>query len=148
MRTVGALDRPVTRPAPLDAGVPGAVTFCRATGDEGRSAIAATGAGTVVCADMDAVDEFADRKTFIVVDEPRLAFLRVVERLFRLPAPSGIHPTAVVDEAAKLGTDVAIGAFSFVGAADPGAGTVVHPHVTINSGTTAAANVLVGSATV
>ena len=48
-----------------------------------------------------------------------------------------IHPSALVDPAARLGTDVAIGAFSIVGPdVVIGAGTVVGPHAVITGRTT------------
>lgn len=70
------------------------------------------------------------------VDDPRLAFLKVMG-LFG-PAETlapGIHPTAVVDEAAELGPDVRIGPLCYVAAgARIGARTRIGPHVTIGPG--------------
>jgi UDP-3-O-[3-hydroxymyristoyl] glucosamine N-acyltransferase len=148
LRTAGSLDRLVTKPAPLDAAEPGAITFCRATGEDGRAAIAASSAGTVVCAEVDDLEQLAEEKTLIVVDVPRLAFARLVERLFRLPPPTGIHPTAVVEEDAVIGSDVAIGAFAYVGAAEIGSGSIIHPHVTVHSGANIGCNFVVWSGTV
>jgi UDP-3-O-[3-hydroxymyristoyl] glucosamine N-acyltransferase len=148
-RTAGALDRRVTKPAPLDAAEPGTITFCRMTGDAGREAIAASSAGTVVCPEVDALEELAEEKTLIVVDEPRLAFVRLVERLFGLPPPTlGIHPTAVVEDEAVLGSDVSIGPFAYVGAAEIGSGSIIHPHVTVHSGTKIGRNFVVWPGTV
>ena len=60
------------------------------------------------------IEEFAGAQ--IVAKEPYLAFivlLRLVERE-RRRAPTGIHPSAVVEEGASLGRDVALGAHSVV----------------------------------
>ncbi|MGB3392489.1 MAG: acyl-ACP--UDP-N-acetylglucosamine O-acyltransferase [Stenotrophomonas sp.] len=47
-----------------------------------------------------------------------------------------IHPTAVVDPAAKLAADVRVGAFSLIGAeVEIGAGSVVGPHCSIHGPT-------------
>ncbi|MCL7714300.1 acyl-ACP--UDP-N-acetylglucosamine O-acyltransferase [Stenotrophomonas mori] len=47
-----------------------------------------------------------------------------------------IHPTAVVDPAARLADDVRVGAFSLIGAdVEIGAGTVVGPHCSIHGPT-------------
>lgn len=49
---------------------------------------------------------------------------------------SSIHPTAIVDPAAKVAADVAIGPYSIVGAGVViGAGTVIGPHVVIGART-------------
>ncbi|MFC2161479.1 UDP-3-O-(3-hydroxymyristoyl)glucosamine N-acyltransferase [Acidobacteriota bacterium] len=64
---------------------------------------------------------------------PNLTFLKAIEIFFQpyLPGP-GIHPKAEVAESAKIGKNVAIGAFSVVGKkAEIGEGTVIFPHVDI-----------------
>lgn len=49
---------------------------------------------------------------------------------------SGIHPTAVIDPGARLGNDVAVGAFSFIGAdVEIGDGTSIGPHCSITGPT-------------
>lgn len=55
-------------------------------------------------------------KPFIVTEDPRLAFSKILE-LFasdRRPEP-GVHPTAVLGANVKLGKDVSIGANAYVG---------------------------------
>ncbi len=47
-----------------------------------------------------------------------------------------IHPTAIIDKNAEVATDVAVGAFSVIGAGVKiGSGTIVGPHVVINGPT-------------
>lgn len=47
-----------------------------------------------------------------------------------------IHPTAVIDDSAKLGDNVSIGPYSIIGAnVEIGSGTTVGPHVVINGPT-------------
>ncbi len=57
-------------------------------------------------------------KTLIRVENPTLAFARVIERFFppaqSRPAP-GVHPSAVVDASARLGEEVHIGPFVTIG---------------------------------
>lgn len=49
---------------------------------------------------------------------------------------SGIHPTAVIDPGARLGNDVAVGAFSLIGAdVEIGDGTTIGPHCSITGPT-------------
>lgn len=46
-----------------------------------------------------------------------------------------IHPTAVIDPSAKLGSDVEIGAYAVIGeGVEIGDGTILHPHVVLHRG--------------
>ncbi|WP_455218930.1 acyl-ACP--UDP-N-acetylglucosamine O-acyltransferase [Kaarinaea lacus] len=52
-----------------------------------------------------------------------------------------IHPTAIIDESAKLEKDVSIGPYSIIGAGvEIGSGTVIGPHVVVNGPTTIGKN--------
>lgn len=63
----------------------------------------------------------------IVVDQPRAAFMRVLE-MFECPShpAEGVHPTAVVSPDAELGEQVSIGAHCSVGASKIGDCVVIH----------------------
>lgn len=89
----------VARPAPLGEAGPDAVTFCnRAPRAVDAALVLAEQEGDYGAAQV------------AIVPNARLAFMRVVWRFFPPPAaPEGIHPTAVVDEGATLGTGVRIG---------------------------------------
>jgi len=55
-------------------------------------------------------------KPLLVVKDVRLAFARAGERLRRATKRTGaVHPTAVVDASAKLGTEVDVDALAYVG---------------------------------
>jgi UDP-3-O-[3-hydroxymyristoyl] glucosamine N-acyltransferase len=72
----------------------------------------------------------------IVVKDPNVAFIEIARRFFE-PAPplQGVHPSAVIDPAAVLGKNVAVGANAVVDAgAEIGEGTVVHPLVHVGAG--------------
>ena len=78
--------------------------------------------------------------TLIKVDDPYVAFLKVLKRLTPSldPFPTGIHPTAVVSPSARLGKDVALGAYVVVGdgaiigeGTRIAAGSFVGPHAEI-----------------
>jgi len=126
---VGGAERTVTRPAPIDDAGPDAVTFY-SKGVEGAAArIGASDAGVVLCTPEAATTiEVSDSRTLLLVSNPRLAFIRVMNRFFAPPRPVGIHPTAVIHPEAKLGKDVYIGPFTYVGKAEIGDYTVVEGH--------------------
>ncbi len=132
LRVVGLADRLVTRAAPIHEAVDGAISYVGAGRADALDLIRSTQAGVVLLAPDVSLDDVADsEKTFIVVDNPRLSFLRLVKILYQQPRPRGIHPTAIVDPAAKIGNDVYIGPYCTVGACEIGDETVLHGHVHI-----------------
>lgn len=124
----GAID--ITAAAAIDEAVPGTLTFLAdprlAThlGITRASAIVlAPGQTGPGCAVLRAV-------------QPYEAFVRAVEILHPpVPPASGIHPTAVIDAAARVGSGASIGPYVVVGATTViGDGAVIHAHVTIGTG--------------
>ncbi len=71
----------------------------------------------------------------ISVKRPRLALAQLME-LFERPvySPPGIHPTAVIDSTAKVGTDVGVGPHCWIG-----------PDTVIGEGTRIVSNVSIGA---
>lgn len=77
------------------------------------------------------VDETFDRIPVIKSENPQLSFIQAVEYIFQphKPAP-GIHSQAYVSPTAKVGKDVSIGAFVFIGdEVEIGNRTVIFPFV-------------------
>ena len=74
-----------------------------------------------------------DRIPVIKSENPHLAFIKVVELFFEPYRPgAGIHPSAQVSHSAKIGKDVSIGAFAYIGdEVEIGAKTVIFPFVAI-----------------
>ncbi len=68
-------------------------------------------------------------KPFVVTEDPRLAFSKVLELFAPSRRPeAGVHPTAVVGENVSLGQGVSIGAQAYVGdGAIIGDNTIIHP---------------------
>lgn len=75
-------------------------------------------------------------KTFIQVENPKLAFARAVEMLLpESPVASGVQPSAVIDSSAQLHESVSVGAQAVVGAGVRiGKGTQIGPGCVIGQG--------------
>ena len=88
--------------------------------------------------------DFPDR-TVIVVDNPRLAFARVVQWLMvEKPLIQGVHPSALVHDDAILDADVAVGAWTYIETgARVGRGTVIFPGCYIGAGCLIGADCLI-----
>jgi UDP-3-O-[3-hydroxymyristoyl] glucosamine N-acyltransferase len=74
----------------------------------------------------------------IGVRHPYRAFALAAQALAsKVPGPSGIHPSAVIDEGAELGPGVAVGPFVFIGpGVKIGEGSILYPGVHVESGAT------------
>lgn len=68
---------------------------------------------------------------FLFSDNPRSVFA-VAASLFAPAPPTGIHPTALVDENAVIGKNVSIGPYSVIGAATIGDNVTIGGHVCIS----------------
>ncbi len=75
----------------------------------------------------------AGGNTLIIVDNPRLAFSKLLVLFHpRQSIERGIHPTAVIDGSAKIGEGAAVMAYAVIGKnVVVGDGCVVYPHVFI-----------------
>lgn len=113
-----------------------------------RRQLAACRAGLLVCADGALpADAPACR---IIVAAPQRALVTVLELLRPEPAPdAGVHPSAVVDDGARIGIRTSIGALAYV-AADVviGAGCRIGPGVRLLDGARIGDGVWIGANTV
>ena len=151
--------------APLSVSGPNDLAFVEDA--KGIDAALASAAGVVIAGGF-ASGASRAAGALVVCDQPRLAFARAGRRLCPpdRPAP-GIHPAAVVDATATLGSDVAVGAHAVIeadvrlgarvvigGGSHIGRGVVVgddcvlRPNVVIYPATTLGARVIVHAGSV
>lgn len=90
---------------------------------------------------------------FIAVENPRLAFARVLSEFFAPRQEPGIHATASIDEGAVIGSNPHVGAYAHIGAevilgdnVVVGSQTVIAGKSTIGDGTTIRSGSVVGEA--
>lgn len=149
VKLVGDGDRVVRGPAPLDAATFESFSFCRYDGAEGVSRVLASRAGVVVVPESFLINDVdIESKTLILSSRPRLAFVKMVQSLFRRKRPTGIHQTAFVDDRAKLDKDVTIGAFAYVGEAAIGSGSSIGAYCFIGDDVTIGRNVSIFPGTI
>lgn len=103
-------EREITAAAPLETAGSAEIAFV-AAGRSRRDAAASAAGCLVAPPDME-----LEGRTLIRANDPRAAFAEVIRRLHPDPprAP-GVHPTAVVAPSARLGQDVAVGAYAVIG---------------------------------
>ena len=74
--------------------------------------------------------------SYIIVNNPRLAFAKVAKKFFVSPVKQKIAPSAIIGEKVTIGKGVTIGEFTVIGDNTViGRNSVIHNHVVISNGT-------------
>jgi UDP-3-O-[3-hydroxymyristoyl] glucosamine N-acyltransferase len=127
--------------AALDRATPEQVSFL--AGQKYAPLLASSSAGAVLVS-PDLADAPGPVATRIVVARPYEAMLRILPQLYpEPPAPTGLHPTAVIGRGVIVGESVSVGAYAVVGD-----GAVIADGVQVGSHCTVGAGVTVGEASV
>lgn len=73
--------------------------------------------------------------TYIISDNPRLDFIKILAQFFSTQKLSnGVHPTAVIEEGARISEDVYIGPYCYISAGSSiGSNTILHSHIVIDN---------------
>ena len=148
-RVLGSIDRYVLTPSSIDQAGERSLTFCSKKKQMPLQIIRNSKAGVIVCPDGIELSELDYQdKTLIQVSNPRLTFLRLLQRHF-VPAPEfGIHPSAVIDEKAGIDQQVYIGSHCYIGKCEIGEATIIYGNVYIYSGVKIGRRVIIAAGTV
>lgn len=131
-RVIGSTARAVNMPCPLETARARSIAFCAVPPDFAAGRINASEASVIIAPiglNLDSLE--TAMKTCILCRRPRLAFIRVMRQFFVDSFPPGVHPTAVIHESARLGNNVHVGSFTYIGRASIGDDTVIDGHVHI-----------------
>jgi UDP-3-O-[3-hydroxymyristoyl] glucosamine N-acyltransferase len=140
---------PVRRPASVGDAGDGDVAFVGAHGTAAVETLRTTRATLVIVADDAEVPIGVRLPAILRCPNPRLAFIRVLERFFAPQRPCGIHPRAVVDDRAEVASSAYVGPLATVGSGVRiGERTVIHAGVHIYPGCTIGADCTVHSGVV
>lgn len=150
-QTLGRCDRVVTHVAPIHESTNReALSFYvnKRSGD--FDFLKSTKAGIVICSNRLSYDEADwEEKTLVLVDNPRLVFLRIVTALFAEKRPAGVHSTAVLHPSVVLNKNVYMGPHATVSMnCEIGEGSVIHGQVHIHPKTRIGRNVTIDAGTV
>jgi UDP-3-O-[3-hydroxymyristoyl] glucosamine N-acyltransferase len=150
LEVIGPSDRTISLPVAIhQADRESQITFCKKRGEQGAALVRETKAGVIFCPEDEMIRAISQEgKTLIIVNDPRLSFLRVVDKFFTLPKPQGIHPSAVIHAEAAIDSSAYIGPLSYVGKSQVGAGSVIYGHVHIYDNVRIGDNVTIHAGTV
>ncbi len=143
-RVLGSINRYVRSAYSIDQADDDSICFCRSKGERALEMIRSSKAAVIVCSDgFEIPEEDYQDKTLIQVTNPRLTYSRLLTRYFLHRPKPGIHPTAIIDEKARIGKKVHIGPYSYIGNCEIGEGVIIDSHVHIHDGTRIGKNVII-----
>lgn len=149
-RLLGARTVPgavVDGPAPVTPGRPGALSFSSREGEQAVESLATTTSSVVLVREGHET-HVPTGASALVVAEPRREFARLVARFFAAPARRGIHPSAVIEPGALLGTDCYVGPGAVIeSGVSVGDRCQIHAHVTLLERTVVGDDVTIGPGT-
>ena len=87
-------------------------------------------------------------KCCIVVENPKLVFLRIVETFFTTKIEFSIHPTAIINQKATISENVYIGPNSYIGKCTIGNNTIIHGNCYLYDNITIGNNVVINAGTI
>lgn len=148
-RILGLSDRYVSMPSPITEANEKSISFCTKEGEDALKIISETKAKVIFCSnELLLAAEDIQNKTLILVSNPRLAFIRVMQRYFEEKIKFGIHPSTVIDEKAKISSNVYIGPNSYIGACEIEENTAIHGNVFVYPNVKIGRNVIIQAGTV
>ena len=146
---LGDSDRRVSIASPIDKAGKESVTFCSKSTEDGLQFIRNSRAGVIISSkELSYREEDYKDKTLILVPNPRLAFIQVMQKYFQEKIEFGISPTAVIDKDAKIHPSVYIGANSYIGKCEIGENAIIHNNVHIYPKVRIGRNVIIYDGTV
>lgn len=121
----------------LDAADSDSITFCKYAGEKGEALIRDSKAAVILCPLGVKVSE-NEKQTFVLIENPRLIFAKIMSRLFGSKIIYNVHPTALIGADTHL-KSVSIGANVVIGDnVSIGKKSVIYPGVIIGD------NVVIG----
>ena len=108
-----------------------------------------TKARIIICSlDTNISEDIKKTKLFVKVENPKLALIRILEKLYPAEIQPGIHPSSVIHKEARINDKVYIGPFTYIGKCEIAEGTVIHGHCYIFDNVKIGKNVSINAGTI
>ncbi|MDQ3019949.1 MAG: UDP-3-O-(3-hydroxymyristoyl)glucosamine N-acyltransferase [Bacteroidota bacterium] len=89
------------------------------------------------------IENLLSEKTFIIVENPKLAFIKVSGKLFSGKFKYEIHPTAFISKEARIDKDVYIGPFTYIGKCIIKKGSIIYGNTFLYDNVSIGKNVII-----
>ncbi|MGN8225767.1 UDP-3-O-(3-hydroxymyristoyl)glucosamine N-acyltransferase [Gracilimonas sp. BCB1] len=112
------------------------IVWCSPSGDNKQQLVKETSARVVICdKSIHLTQELLNHKCFIIVNNPKLVYSRLLRAVVYADFSPGIHETAVVHEEAQISDSVYIGPNTYIGKCTIGDNTILHGNNFVYDGT-------------
>ena len=146
---LGDMDRHVSAASPIDRANENSVSFCSRKTEDALQIIRNSKANVVICFnELQFTEDSYKDKTLILVPNPRLAFIQVMQEHFQEKIELNISPTAVIEEGAEIHPNVYIGPHSYIGRCRVGEGTIIYGNTYVYSNVEIGKKVIIHAGTV
>lgn len=142
----------IDRFMPIQSALPNAASWINSSSVEAVSRVQASGASLIVAEQNFPINKTGlQSKTFILCENPRLEFARLVAAFKKKSQTWNIHPSTLIHPDAEISDQASIGPHCIIGKVRIGKDTIIHGHchihddVTIGSGVTIHAHTCIGS---
>lgn len=132
----------------IDEASYGVLTFCKKSNEEGYDSIQDTKASVIICHKDIAkyVRPRFKKKTLLLVDNPRLWFIRCLKKFFSIIPNFEINKTAIIGKGCRFPKEVYIGPYVTIGnSVSIGKNTIIHAGVRIYDNVRIGKNVIINS---
>ncbi|CAN5807046.1 N/A [soil metagenome] len=125
------------------------LVWVNSTRRDRQQLIEKTEAAIIICdRNIDITDNLRRNKCLVIVDSPKLIYLRIVAALFSTKMKYGTHPSAVIEPEAEIHSETYIGPYTYIGRSRIGKGSIVHGHCHICDGVIIGERVFIDAGTV
>jgi UDP-3-O-[3-hydroxymyristoyl] glucosamine N-acyltransferase len=111
---IGKKERGFNNICSLFEGNPEGLSFCSIKGDSALPLLEESKAGIILCWN-DVNPTVIENKTLLLIENPRLWFIRCANHFFPKKGQSGIHPSVIIGENCVIEDDVYIGPYTVIG---------------------------------
>lgn len=103
----------------------------------------------IICdSSVEISEDLTKSKCIIIVENPKLTFLRIVNKFFGKEIKYEIHPSAIIHKDASIAKNCYIGPFNYIGNCEIGEGTIIQANCYINDNVTIGKNVIIQAGSV
>ncbi len=120
------------------------VVWCSPSRDNKQQLAEETSARVVICdKSVNLTEDLLNHKCFIVVNNPKLVYTRLLRAVVSADISPGIHGTAVIHEEARISESAYIGPNTYIGKCSVGDNTILHGNNFVYDGTTIGKDVVI-----
>ena len=138
-----------TNVRPINEAAEDSLVWAKNSLKEAEKVIRSTKSKIIICSKTLYDEQLRDiDKCFVLVKDPRLTILRIIDSLFSKKIQYGIHPSAVIHSEAKIHSNAYIGPLTYIGISTIGEGTIIYGNTHIYDNVNIGKNVTIHAGSV